>query len=69
MVDFALWYEDISLWAVLVENFLNYYHRLFKFSFSDHAEGPQGLQSRVHKYAYFMMGRDFILFSYSNFEV
>jgi hypothetical protein len=32
MVDFALWYDDISLCAILVENFLNHYRPLFKFS-------------------------------------
>jgi hypothetical protein len=68
MVDFALWYDDISLWAILVENFLNYYCPLFKFSFSNHVEGPQGLQSWAHKYEYFMIGGDFIVFSYSNFK-
>jgi hypothetical protein len=55
MVDFALWYDDISLCAILVENFLNHYRPLFKFSFSAHVEGPQGLQSWANKYGYFMI--------------
>jgi hypothetical protein len=55
MVDFALWYDDISLCAILVENFLNHYRPLFKFSFSAHVEGPQGLQSCANKYGYFMI--------------
>jgi hypothetical protein len=47
--------------CVPFENFLNHYRPLFKFSFSAHVEGPQGLQSRANKYGYFMISGVFIV--------